>query len=142
MDSKKFGELIDGLNIFLAARLISRFEPATIQERLKSLPAGKARQINELINYPSSCAAFMMDPKVTIFTQDATVKDALKRLRSLKDRKLYQVFLTDEEGHLTHTLSIQDIAISDSDTLLTDLSDRPTISISALAPREEVVEAA
>lgn len=140
VDSKTFPALIDGLNIFLSARLISRFDPEMIQERLGTLSAGKSRQIKELISYPSTCAAFMMDTRVTSFTQDTTVNEALERLRSLKDRKLYQVFITDDEGHLTHTLSVQDIAISEPNSLLTELCDGPSISISALAPREEVVQ--
>lgn len=140
LDAKIFPEIIEGLNIFLAARLISRFKPELIQQRLGTLSAGKARQLNELIQYPSTCAAFIMDTRVTSFKRETTVNEALERLRTLKDRKLYQVFLTDEEGHLTHTISVQDIAISDPDTILTDLSDGPSVSISALAPREEVVQ--
>ncbi len=140
MDAGRFQELVEHLNVFLAARLISRFGSDTLQSRLKNLSAGKARQIRELITYRPDCAAYMMDTKVTTFQDHSTVKDALKKLRSLKDRKLYQVFLIDEEGHLTHAVPVQDIAVSDPKTLLKNLSDGSPISIAALAPADEVVK--
>jgi len=140
VDALKFKELLDHLNVFLASRLISRFSTHTIKIRLENLAVGKAKQIRELISYPPECAAFMMDTKVIAFKHHATVKDALKKFRSLKDRKLYQVFLTDEEGHLTHVLTVQDIAVSDPKELLKNLADKTPISITALSPAQEVVQ--
>lgn len=140
VDPLRFNELLDHLNPFLAARLISRWRTGNINIRLKDLSTMKARQIRELLTYPPECAAFMMDTKVTTFKHHARVEDALRKFRSIKDRKLYQVFLIDEEGHLTHAITVQDIAISDPKELLTNLSEGPPICIHALAPREEVVE--
>jgi len=140
LDPAVFKELMEDLNVFLAARLISRFESNSISTRLENLTAGRAKQIRELITYPPDCAAFMMDTKVTVFKHQATVKDALKKLRSLKDRKLYQVFMIDEEGHLTHAISVQDIAVSNPRELLKNLTERTPISITALSPAHEVVQ--
>lgn len=140
VDQLRFEQLVDELNVFLAARLISRFQKESVNKHLEELSSGKAKQIRELISYPSDCAAFMMDAGVTSFKHSATVKDALKKFRTLKDRKLYQVFLIDDEGHLTHTISVQDIAVSNPGELLKNLSESHPISITALSPREEVVE--
>jgi len=139
-DALLFKEILDHMNVFLAARLISRFRKENIYVRLENLPAAKARQLRELITYPPDCAAFMMDTRVTVFSHQARVKDALKKFRSLKDRKLYQVFLIDEEGHLTHAVPVQDIAVSDPQKLLKDLTEGPPISITALSPAQEVVQ--
>ena len=132
LEPKKFKELVEDLNVFLAARLISRFQPDNIQHRLGLLSSGKAKQIKELISYPSDCAAFMMDARVTTFKPHTTVKEALKRIRTLKDRKIYQVFLVDDEGHLTDVVPLQNIAVSDTKEQLMDLVERPPISINAL----------
>ncbi len=139
LNPDQFRDLIEDHNVFQAARLISRFDSDTIRDRIELLSAGKARQIRELISYPSNCAAFMMDTQVTTFRHDATVKDALKKFRSIKDRKLYQVFLVDEGGHLTHSIPLQDIAVSGPKELLKNLKDHVPISVTALAPREDVV---
>lgn len=140
LDAAVFKELMEDLNVFLAARLVSRFEANSISTRLENLTAARARQIRELITYPPDCAAFMMDTKVTVFKQGARVKDALKKFRSLKDRKLYQVFLVDEDGHLTHAVSVQDIAVSHPGELLKNLAAGTPISITALSPAHEVVQ--
>ena len=139
IDDKHFKEMVEGLEVFLAARLISRFNPAKINQRLGLLSSGKTKQIRELISYPSDCAAFMMDTRVTTFRPQTTVKEALKRIRTLKDRKIYQVFLVDDEGHLTDVVPLQNIAVSDTKESLINLVDQPPVSINALSPREEVV---
>jgi magnesium transporter len=140
LDPVNFKEIIEKLNVFLAARLISRFGPDQIDQRLGLLSGGKTRQIRELISYPSDCAAFMMDTRVTTFKPQTTVKEALKRIRNLKDRKIYQVFLVDDEGHLTDVVPLQNIAVSQTREPLMNLVDRPPVSINALSPREEVVQ--
>ena len=140
VESKKFKELVEYLNIFLAARLISHFQTDNIKQRLGLLSSGKTKQIRELISYPPDCAAFMMDTRVTTFKPYTTVKEALKRIRSLKDRRIYQVFLVDEEGRLTDVIPLQNIAVSDTKKQLMDLVERPPVSINALAPRDEVVQ--
>lgn len=140
MDADRFAEVIDHFNVFLAARLISRFPSSVIKDRMETMPAGKSRQIQDLISYPSDCAAFMMDTRVTTFRLNASVNDALIKLRSLKDRKLFQVFLVDDEDHLTHTVSVQDIAVSDPQEQLKNLAEAPSISVPALSRRDEVVK--
>jgi magnesium transporter len=140
IDNKHFKEMVEGLDVFLAARLISRFKPDNIEQRLGFLSSGKAKQIRELISYPPDCAAFIMDTRVTTFKPDTTVKEALKRIRTLKDRRIYQVFLVDDEGHLTDVVPLQNIAVSDTKESLINLVDKPPVSINALSPREEVVQ--
>ncbi len=139
IDPEKFRELAENLNIFLAARLISRFDPDHIKQRLKLISGIRSKQIKELISYPPDCAAFMMDTRVTIFKPSTTVKEALKMIRSLKDRKIFQVYLVDEEGRLTDVVPLQHIAVADTNVPLRNLVDKPLISINALAPSSEVV---
>lgn len=140
LEPKNFKAIVEELNVFLASRLLSRFNPDTINERLELLSSGKTKQIRELISYPSDCAAFMMDTRVTTFKPQTTVKEALKMIRILKDRKIYQVFLVDDEGHLSDVVPLQNIAVSDTKEPLMNLVERPPISINALSPREEVVQ--
>lgn len=139
IDPENFRELAEELNVFLAARLISRFDPDHIKQRLGLISKGRSKQIRELISYPSDCAAFMMDTRVTVFKPHTTVKEALKRIRSLKDRKIYQVFLVDEEGRFANVVPLQNIAVADTKVPLVNLVDKPPVSINALAPRAEVV---
>jgi magnesium transporter len=108
---------------------------------LECLSPGKNRQIKELITFPSDCAAFLMDPQVTTFKAHTTAKEALKRIRGLKDRTIYQVCLVDDEGHLTSIVPLQNIAVSAPNEALINLVDGPQVSISALSPREDVIRA-
>lgn len=140
LDSDDFKQLVEALDVFLSARLIARFNPKNIKHRLEILSPGKSKQIKELITFPPECAAFIMDPQVTSFKHHTTAKEALKRIRSLKDRTIYQVCLVDDEGHLTSIVPLQNIAVSEPDESLINLVDGPQVSISALSPREEVIK--
>jgi magnesium transporter len=135
-----FQMLVEQLDVFLASRLISRFDSGNRANRLSILSGGKSNQIRELLTYPSDCAGFIMDPRVTTFKSDTRVSEALARIRALKNRNIYQVFLVDDEGHLTDIVPLQRIAVSDPDDPLSSLVDKPPISINALAPRDEVVK--
>ncbi len=135
-----FMELIDEIDVFLAARLIARFSPENIIPRLNLLSPRIAKQIKELISYPTDCAAFIMDSKVTTFKQQTTVENALEKIRNIKNRNIFQVFLVDDEGHLTGVVTLQKIAVSDSKEELINLTEGIPVSVNALAPREEVVQ--
>lgn len=139
IDPDSFKKQVEKLNIFLAARLISRFDPDHIAGRLELVSDGRSKQIKELLSYPPDCAAFLMDTRVTVFKPHTTVKEALKKIRTFKERKFYQVFLIDDQGHFTGAVPLQDIAVADTKVPLGNLVDRLPVSINALATRAEVV---
>ena len=139
LDPDDFKVLVEQLDGFFSARLIARFDPKNINRRLDLLSNSKARQIREMISYPPDCAGFLMDPQVTTFKAGTSVKEALKRIRGLKNRTIYQVCLVDDEGHLTGVVPLQNMAVSDPKEVLVNLIDGPQVSVNALSPREEVV---
>jgi magnesium transporter len=68
------------------------------------------------------------------------VEDALSQIRKVRERRIMDVCLVDEEGLLTAVIPLQDVAVSEPHEKLGQLAAREPVSIQATSPREEVVQ--
>ena len=71
---------------------------------MAQLPEQVAREYRELLSYPRDTAGCLMDPRVTAFRADETVENAFKRIRSVRDRRILDICVVDDEGMLLATL--------------------------------------
>ena len=140
MDDSLFSQIFTLIDASLAARLLSRLESARIQNRLSVLSASGAKAINDLLEYPPDTAGFLMDPVVTIFHPEDTIKIVLKRIRSIRDRRIVNINIVDDDGKLTGIIPLQEVAVARPGTRLHDLAWSQPIMIQAMSPREEVVQ--
>jgi magnesium transporter len=90
--------------------------------------------------YPVETAGAVMDARITAFRSDATVKEALAKLRAMRGRPIADVFVVDEEGRLAGAMPLQELAIADPAVRLDGLRLRVPVSVQATTSREEVVE--
>jgi magnesium transporter len=140
MSDDLFVQLFSLLDPNLSARLLSRLDGNFVKNRLSLLPANLGKELEELMLYPAETAGYLIDAKVTTFYPDNTVDDVLKRLRSVKDRRIVNVYVIDTESVLIGVVPLQDVAISEPDELLRNLFQTSPIAIDAMSPREEVVQ--
>jgi magnesium transporter len=80
-----------------------------------------------------------MDPRITTFRPDATVRDLVRRLRTFRRRRIQDVFVVDPEGRLLGSVTMQEAVLAPSDTRLEAIMRSPTPQVAATSPREEVV---
>lgn len=123
----------------VAAALIARLDDEAREERMASLDQTLARELSELMSYPSDVAGGLMDPRVTAFRPETIAREALAHLRTLGNRAIHEVFVVDEERRLAGSVGIQDLALAEPDTRLDDLAEPNPPRIQALAPQEELV---
>ncbi len=141
---ERFGEerarqiLID-LEPARAAALLTRLDGNDRERLLQALPQRIAKELTELMAYTEDQAGSLMDPRVTTFLPEATVEQALARLREKKTR-VDNVFLVDNEGSFAGAVVLQDIALAPPSTQLQRLVQPSPTSIKAIAPREELAE--
>jgi magnesium transporter len=133
-------KIIEALDPPAAARLLARLEDGPRAELLACLNASDAAELKQLISYPPHTAAALMDPQVLALNPTTTVRDTLKRLRALRDKKIHRVFLIDIDQRLLGSVSIRDLALAEPSTPLEQLDVTPPISVQAMASHEEVVE--
>jgi magnesium transporter len=124
-----------------AASLVARLEPGERDARLAALDASLARELSELMTYPAGVAGSLMDTRVASFRAETHARDALGRIRSMRNRAIHDVFVIDAEGRVTGVVGIQDLALAEPGARLEDLA-QPTPRVQALAPQDELVEVA
>ena len=135
-----FQGLMRTLEPVRAAALLARLEPDRITQRLALLHEGDAKEIRELMGYPPETAGSVMDPRITTFRANATVREALAALRAMRGRPIADVFVVDAGGQLIGALPLQEMAVADPAVRIDSLRLRTPVSVQALTSREEVVE--
>ena len=140
MESEYFFQLFTIINPTRGASLLSRLDKDTAENLLALLPPGIAKEYQELMTYPPESAGNLMDPRVAIFREDNIVEEVLLRIRAIHDRRITDICIVDDEGHLVGVIPLQEIAISPQHIQLAELIRGLPISIHGMAPREEVVE--
>jgi len=139
MEDQYFVQLFEILDPYVGAQLLSRLEKEQIEKKLSILSQGRAKELKELMTYPPDSAGYLMDTAVTTFHPGDTVSDVLKRLRAIRDRRIVNLYIIDNEGTLVGLIPLQIVAVSQPEELLKVLVQPVTGSVQAMATREEVV---
>lgn len=140
LDIKLGGQFLALLDPAQAAALLARINNEPREQLLSSLEAGIAKELRLLMSYPADSAGNLMDPRVTTFHSDATVKEARARLRELQEKRVYEIFLVDSENRLVGSISLQNMVLERPQRRLIELTNGAPISVHAMATREDVVE--
>ncbi len=133
-------QIIAAMDPSQATVLLARLDEEDLSRLLDSLEPGLAKEIRLLLSYPPDSAGSLMDPRVTTFHAQATVKEARGRIRSMRGRRVFEIFLVDENGLLTGTVPLQEIVLARPNRRLDELSGGVPPSVHAMSTREEVVE--
>ncbi len=140
MEGAPASSLIREIDLLRATGLFARMEETPRQRLLRLIPASLARDIRFLLSYPEDSAGSLMEPRAVAFPEDTKVKDVLMHLRPARFGRVDDIFILDEEGKLTGSVALQDLAASPPGTALAEIAKRGPVSIQALAPRSEVLE--
>ena len=120
---------------FLAMR-----DEATRERYLAEIPQDDADELRAILAYPTDCAGALMDPRVLQFRAETTIREALARIRSSGRRRVRVLFIVDDANHLIGQVDIQDVATESATTRLEEIQTPVQAMVSAVAPRQEVVE--
>ncbi len=123
-----------------AARVFKRL-PENLQESLKQhLSDGKIHELETLMQYPENSAGALMDLKFLPLYEQLSVRDVLRRIRNVKPRFTRHLFIVSDTGQLTGMVELQQLALAEKDTLVTDYIKPVKTAVIATASKEEVVE--
>lgn len=140
MDDMAAVGILSAMDPVRSAPLLTRLEDDVRERYLSHLEPKTGRELRTLISYPPDTAGSLMDPRVTSFRPETTVARALDRIRALRQRRIHDVFLIDEEERLVGAVSLQDLAVAPPDDTLAQLSRGTPVRVQATAGREEIAE--
>ena len=132
--------MLSALDANRAAALLATMESDVQDDLLAQIDSAVAGELRELMRYPSGSAGQMMDPRVTTFRIDATVRDVVRRLRKIRARRVQDVFMVDDSDHLIGSAAIQEVLLATPETRLDSSVRKTPPSVTAFAPREEVLD--
>ncbi len=140
LDKATFVAVLAGMDLHRVALLLSQMDETERSKRLSWLDAQTAQELTQLLSYTADTAGYYMDTRVVTLHPQATVKDAMKRMRQLQRKRILDLFLVDDTGHLTGVVPLQDAILAKHDEVLQSLVVRPPVTIQAVSSRDEAVE--
>jgi len=122
MNPKKSAPLLRRLPIKQAVYIISRLKteiaakimvnlPAPYKERLNAaLEPHTAQTIQKVLSYPQGSAARLMQNNYLAFKTDSKIKEITDKLKILKNKMPFCVYITDKTGHVAGCLKTAELA--------------------------------
>jgi len=133
-------QLLAALDPALAANLLARLSDETRARLLGGLPSSLAEEIAGILTFPAGTAGNLMDARVAVFDSETTAGAALERIRELRERRIADLVLTDEEGAFDGVVRLQDVVSALPHQSLGELKSPRVVFVEPMTPREEVVE--
>ncbi|CAN5819739.1 magnesium transporter [soil metagenome] len=123
-----------------AAGALMRMDDATRDRFLAGVSTEVADDLRRLMAYPADSAGGLMDAHVAALRADTTAGQALEQLRAAHTRGFRSVFLVDDEQRPHATVEIHQLALADPERRLGDMSRPISASVSAIDPRDSIVD--
>jgi magnesium transporter len=123
-----------------AASAIARLDAADRDRVLSALDPRDADDLRSLMAYPPGSAGALMDTRVVTFRPETPVREVVRKLRSLRERRIQDVFLVDAEGHLRGSVSLQAVVLAGSQTPLGSLASGDTPRVQGTSSQDEVLD--
>ena len=111
-----------GLASIRTAMLILRgLSQDQVNAVLERLPRRARGEYEELLQFPERTAGRFMDRLLARYRIDQTVGEALAELRRSKAQRLRSLYVVNEADTLAGRVDLQDMALAEPDTLMSDL---------------------
>ena len=139
LEDEELRSIISHLDADDAVDILQELPDEEIAEILERMPPAESAEIKELLRYSEDSAGGIMDPAVISVTEDATVAQAINKIRAAEiDEDFYSVFVVDKNGKFMGDVRVRLLLTRPEDTQLKKLIDADTIYVTAEADQEEV----
>lgn len=140
LDEAHVVSVLRSVDLTRAAAMLAMRDADARQRFLDVLPESEANELRAILAYPIDSAGSLMDPRVMLLRPDTTVREALARIRALRRRATRRLFVVDADNRLEGQVDIQDVATASVTTRLEEIQRPVRAVVTAVAPREEVVD--
>jgi len=139
LEDYELKSIILELDLDDAADLLAEMPPEESEALLKGISPPKAARIRQLMSYSKDSAGGIMDPVLICVPEDATVAEAIERIRAAEiDEDFFSVYVVDKEGRFLGDVRIRLLLTSSPDTKISKLVDPNAIYVTTDADQEEV----
>lgn len=132
--------LVSTLDPVYTANLLARLEEDKRTALLAALPSVLAEEVAGILEFPVGTAGRLMDARVTVFRSGTSVRSAMDQIRELRDRRISDLVVVDDEGKFEGSVRLQDVVGAEPEQLLGELESPLAVSVHPMTTRDEVVE--
>jgi magnesium transporter len=130
LEYKELTSLISHLDADDAADVLQELSKDQIAQLLKKIPPEESAQIKDLMSYSEDSAGGIMDPLVISVTEDATVSQAVSKIRAAQiDEDFFSVFVVDKNQKFLGDIRIRLLLTRSETTTIKDLIEPDTIYV-------------
>ena len=100
---------------------------------IDGLPTAAAIASRLLLGYPDDSVGAWSDPDVVVLSPEATIAEALTRVKSGDESRVEQVFAVDREQHLVGMIELHELLRAPEATSLASIMHKPTAVLNGAA---------
>ena len=139
LKDEELSRLVSELDPDDAADVLLELPEEERAELLESIPPAESAEIKELLSYSEDSAGGIMDPAVISVSEDATVAEAVNKIRAAEiDEDFFSVYVVDKAGGFVGDVRIRFLLTRPEGTRIGDLVGPDTIYVSVDMDQEEV----
>jgi len=139
LEDEELSSILSELDPDDAADVLSELPEEERAELLESIPPAESAEIKELLSYSEDSAGGIMDPAVISVSEDATVLQAVNKIRAAEiDEDFFSVYVVDKAGGFVGDVRIRFLLTRPEGTRIGDLVGPDTIYVSVDMDQEEV----
>ncbi len=138
--SQEIQDILDNMSPDDRARLFDELPAKVVAELLPQLSPEEREATALLLGYAPNTAGRIMTPEYISLRENLTAAEALERVRLLarETETIYYLYVTDQERHLTGTLSLRELVMADLAQRLEEVMNREVVFVSTHTDQEEV----
>lgn len=139
LKDEELSSIVSHLDPDDAADILSELPEEKISELLARMPTAESAEIKELMRYSEDSAGGIMDPVVISVPEDATVAEAVNKIRASEiDEDFFSVYVVDKSSKFLGDVRIRFLLTRPESAKIGDLIDPDTIYVNVDTDQEEV----
>lgn len=142
IDSDKAADIVEEMDPDAAADLLGDLPVETSEEILEEMEPEERQEVSELLEFAENTAAGRMTTEYLALLPDATVRDAIEKLRQFEGppESVSTIFLVDSNHTLVGAVPLAALVLASPEAKLYSLSPTHVIYCSAACGEKEVAE--
>jgi magnesium transporter len=142
MEVSEASDIIEEMSLSEAADLLGDLPKEKAEDILMEMERDIAEDVKELLAHPEGTAGGLMTTSFLCFTPSTTAVEALERIRKEAEDMdfIYYLYVVDDEEHLLGMLSLRELLVAPSETLLHDLMDTRVVSVFLEEDKDKIAE--
>jgi magnesium transporter len=142
LDSEEVAAIVEEMDPGAAADLLAELPDERSEAILEEMDPEERQEVEDLLEFSGDSAAGRMTPEYIALPATATVANAINALREFEGdlETITDIYLLDEDGHITGLTPIVQLLLANSDAALTALPEGHLVSCNVDANGRKVAE--